>query len=211
MMNTKLSPPRGPLACPSRECRRCWSWKSPARCRHGCTRRITPRCGERFLETADRMGCHTESWALPHAVPPGVTWPSTWPVGVRPTARTGSSSPAGLHGTEAPLAPRSSSPSSTGSATSANTQDVGVLFLHALNPYGYAWRRRNNEENIDLNRNFLLPGEEYKGRTRCTSLSIASSSRNECPVRTRASAQGVVADHAAQPGGAANEPAHRPV
>ncbi len=33
--------------------------------------------------------------------------------------------------------------------------DVCVVMLHALNPYGFAWVRRVNEDNIDLNRNFL--------------------------------------------------------
>ena len=41
--------------------------------------------------------------------------------------------------------------------------DVQCLFLHALNPYGFAWLRRVNEHNVDLNRNFLLPGEAYRG------------------------------------------------
>ncbi|MEM8603635.1 MAG: M14 family metallopeptidase [Cyanobacteria bacterium P01_H01_bin.121] len=39
-----------------------------------------------------------------------------------------------------------------------------VILIHALNPYGFAWRRRWNEDNIDLNRNFLLPGDRYAGR-----------------------------------------------
>lgn len=43
------------------------------------------------------------------------------------------------------------------------SQDTALVLLHALNPYGFAWCRRWNEENIDLNRNFLLPGEEYTG------------------------------------------------
>lgn len=36
----------------------------------------------------------------------------------------------------------------------------GVLLVHALNPYGYAWGRRSNEHNVDLNRNALenFPG-----------------------------------------------------
>ena len=42
-------------------------------------------------------------------------------------------------------------------------QGCGLLLIHALNPYGFAWRRRWNEENVDLNRNFLLPGESYEG------------------------------------------------
>lgn len=38
-----------------------------------------------------------------------------------------------------------------------------IVFVHALNPYGFAWQRRVNEDNVDLNRNFLLPGEAYAG------------------------------------------------
>ena len=31
---------------------------------------------------------------------------------------------------------------------------VTVLFIHALNPYGFSWWRRTTHENVDLNRNF---------------------------------------------------------
>jgi len=30
----------------------------------------------------------------------------------------------------------------------------GLMLIHALNPFGFAWRRRVNEDNVDLNRNF---------------------------------------------------------
>jgi hypothetical protein len=30
----------------------------------------------------------------------------------------------------------------------------GLMLIHALNPFGFAWLRRVNEENVDLNRNF---------------------------------------------------------
>lgn len=40
---------------------------------------------------------------------------------------------------------------------------VRCVFLHALNPFGFAWLRRFDENNIDPNRNFLLPGERYEG------------------------------------------------
>jgi len=30
-----------------------------------------------------------------------------------------------------------------------------VVFVHALNPFGFAWSRRVNEDNVDLNRNFV--------------------------------------------------------
>jgi hypothetical protein len=31
----------------------------------------------------------------------------------------------------------------------------GVLHIHAINPYGFAWLRRTNEDNIDINRNWV--------------------------------------------------------
>lgn len=34
-------------------------------------------------------------------------------------------------------------------------RDTALLAIHALNPHGFAWLRRVNEDNIDLNRNFL--------------------------------------------------------
>jgi hypothetical protein len=46
---------------------------------------------------------------------------------------------------------------------SASPPPVRCVFLHALNPYGFAWIRRPNEGNVDLNRNFLLPGEAFEG------------------------------------------------
>ncbi|MDP6519976.1 MAG: M14 family metallopeptidase [Planctomycetota bacterium] len=36
-----------------------------------------------------------------------------------------------------------------------------LVMLHALNPFGMAHGRRTNESNVDLNRNFLAPGETY--------------------------------------------------
>jgi hypothetical protein len=40
---------------------------------------------------------------------------------------------------------------------------VRLVLLHALNPYGFAWTRRVNEDNVDLNRNFLLLDEAWRG------------------------------------------------
>ncbi len=41
--------------------------------------------------------------------------------------------------------------------------DGAVVLVHGLNPYGMAWLRRVNENNVDLNRNFLTAGERYEG------------------------------------------------
>jgi hypothetical protein len=41
-----------------------------------------------------------------------------------------------------------------------------LVLLHALDPYGFAWIRRVNEDNVDLNRNFLVNGDIYTGSPR---------------------------------------------
>ena len=33
--------------------------------------------------------------------------------------------------------------------------EVAALHIHAINPYGFAWLRRTNEDNIDINRNWI--------------------------------------------------------
>ena len=48
-------------------------------------------------------------------------------------------------------------------AKSEPFDDHGVIFIHAVNPYGMAWWRRFNENNVDLNRNFLRLDELYSG------------------------------------------------
>jgi len=35
-------------------------------------------------------------------------------------------------------------------------EDTAVLLIHCINPYGASWRRRYNEDNVDLNRNFVV-------------------------------------------------------
>lgn len=41
--------------------------------------------------------------------------------------------------------------------------DTALLLVHAVNPYGFAFVRRVNEANVDLNRSFLPEGEAYDG------------------------------------------------
>jgi len=67
----------------------------------------------------------------------------------------------GLHGVEA----------YTGSAVQlavlaeqrAVPADCALVLVHVLNPYGMAWLRRANENNVDLNRNFLAENERWRG------------------------------------------------
>jgi hypothetical protein len=40
---------------------------------------------------------------------------------------------------------------------------AAIVFLHALCPFGFDQIRRTNEDNVDLNRNFLKPGDTRSG------------------------------------------------
>lgn len=42
----------------------------------------------------------------------------------------------------------------TGWQAAVRAAGVAVLYIHALNPYGFSWLRRVTQENVDLNRNF---------------------------------------------------------
>jgi hypothetical protein len=41
--------------------------------------------------------------------------------------------------------------------------DGALVLVHVLNPFGMAWLRRANENNVDLNRNFLKCDESWSG------------------------------------------------
>jgi hypothetical protein len=48
-------------------------------------------------------------------------------------------------------------------AKPALPHDAAIVLVHALNPWGFAYLRRFNARNVDLNRNFLLDDKSYVG------------------------------------------------
>lgn len=119
---------------------------------------------DRFRAAADRLG-----WVW-HAYPVGIAGPAGENLTIDVTASSPPTSgpllvvSSGLHGVEGYF----------GSAVQATMLErwageavfpagVRCLMLHALNPYGFAWLRRVDADNVDPNRNFLLAGEEYRG------------------------------------------------
>lgn len=107
----------------------------------------------RFRQAAHHLGWHLET----HPVHQDLTMDVACSLGAphQPTIIISS----GLHGAEGFFG------SAAQLALMANPLSTAVrwVFIHALNPYGFAHVRRCNEDNIDLNRNFLLPGESYSG------------------------------------------------
>jgi len=62
---------------------------------------------------------------------------------------------AGTHGSEAYAASPLMAAFLQGQKQVDPAGDVGVLLVHAVNPYGFAHMLRTNENNVDLNRNFI--------------------------------------------------------
>lgn len=116
---------------------------------------------DRFRETALGSGWRLEEHGLPGSGPHGE------PLAMDAAFSPGSDSgkvlivSSGLHGIEGFF----------GSAVQfdllqhweASESRAKIILLHALNPFGFASLRRTDEHNVDLNRNFLLPGEKFEG------------------------------------------------
>lgn len=76
----------------------------------------------------------------------------------------------GLHGVEGHFgsAVQQALLASWGARPSFAARGLGsgrCVLVHALNPYGFAWSRRVDVANVDPNRNFLRPGEDYRGQS----------------------------------------------
>ena len=118
----------------------------------------------RFLEAASRLDCEIETHPIDRRGPHG----EDLTIDVAITGATGSDRAlvlsSGIHGVEAFF----------GSAVQlgivvnwirGNGPPSGIrcVLVHALNPFGFAWHRRVNETNVDLNRNLLREGEAFAG------------------------------------------------
>ena len=111
---------------------------------------------DRFRESAARAGARLEPLPLKSRGPEGqeLTIDTAW-LGDENAARVLVHS-SGLHGVEG----------FAGSAIQLRlldnvpdlARDAALILVHILNPYGMAWLRRVNENNVDLNRNFRIDG-----------------------------------------------------
>ena len=120
-----------------------------------------PTARARFRDAATAAG------AAVHAIALTPTGPSGEPLAIdiawlgAPRPRRVLLHTTGMHGVEA----------YTGSAVQlallaappAFGPEDALVLVHVLNPYGMAWLRRTNENNVDLNRNFLVNGEAFEG------------------------------------------------
>ena len=122
---------------------------------------------EQFLSRAADVGCRVDSHLMAAVGPRGE--PLFIDVAVREAVGTPNDAwqtvvvSSGLHGVEGFLGSAVQCAALDWLARTPMTRVPRLLFVHALNPYGFAWIRRCNEDNVDLNRNFPIAGNEYRG------------------------------------------------
>ena len=115
----------------------------------------------RFREAASKAGAFVQSLELTATGPQGeplaidIAW-----LGSRKPRRVFLHA-SGVHGVEAYAG--SAVQLALLDALPSIPQDDALAIVHVLNPYGMSWLRRTNENNVDLNRNFLVNGESWSG------------------------------------------------
>lgn len=112
----------------------------------------------KFLEMAAACSLKAESWRNPASGPDGEgLWTDVVTLGAAdaPMVLLANSATHGVEG----FCGAGSLTGWLGTAPQDTIPEaVRVVLVHAINPYGFAWLRRVNEDNVDLNRNFITHG-----------------------------------------------------
>lgn len=117
----------------------------------------------RFRESATRLGWNRRAYDVGGIGPAGNDL--TIDVALSPGADTGRVLvvSSGLHGVEGPLGSAIQTELMERWSLTAGPGRARAVLVHALNPFGFAWSRRSDAENVDLNRNFLDDAARYAG------------------------------------------------
>lgn len=116
----------------------------------------------KFMDAAQGAGARLKTYENPHAKGPGggrLFLDTAW-FG-RQDATTVLLNTSGTHGAEGFAGSAAQHAWISDGGPKALPPGVGVLMVHALNPFGFAWGLRGTENNVDLNRNFLDPSAPY--------------------------------------------------
>ena len=118
---------------------------------------------DRFEEAARYAGARLEKVSIDSRGPSGDELSIDLALVGDPAARSTVVVTSGLHGVEGFFGSMIQVAWMRSLAQDELPEETSIVLIHALNPYGFAWRRRCDEQNIDLNRNYLLEGEPYSG------------------------------------------------
>ena len=110
---------------------------------------------EKFLAGAAAAGAEIRTYPLDHPGPDNLelTTDTAW-VGPR-SARAVLVTVSGTHGVEGFFGSAVQVEWLQRNKVTSLPDDVAALHIHAINPYGFAWLRRTNEGNVDINRNWM--------------------------------------------------------
>lgn len=113
----------------------------------------------RFRASAATLGWTCTAYPVPGTGPAGE--PLTIDVAISEPHSAGGSAhnalviSSSLHGVEGHFGSAVQSHAMETWAARPAVRDLRVVFIHALNPFGFAWDRRCDQDNVDPNRNFL--------------------------------------------------------
>lgn len=110
---------------------------------------------ERFLNAATEAGASVREYRHPLLGPGAEVLATDVAVLGDPDAKRFLVSLSGVHGVEGYYGSDCQTRWLREMANRSLPDDVAVLMIHLINPWGTAWCRRVNEDNVDLNRNFL--------------------------------------------------------
>ncbi len=110
----------------------------------------------RFVSAADRLGWRREAHDIGSSGPAGESLSIDTALLGNPFPENVVIVSSGLHGVEGFFASAVQLAFlDQQAARIALPSNAAIILIHGLNPFGFAWRRRWNEHNVDLNRNFL--------------------------------------------------------
>jgi hypothetical protein len=115
-----------------------------------------PTARERFCAAAERAGAHLSRYLLPERLGPLRGSLSIDVARLGPERATDALVVlSGTHGVEGLAGAGCQVGFLTDRLYEALPSSACALLVHAVNPHGFAWLRRVNEDNVDLNRNFV--------------------------------------------------------
>jgi Protein of unknown function (DUF2817) len=109
----------------------------------------------KFLDAARGAGAVTDSFVLDDRGPAGIELATdvAW-LGSR-TAKSVIVTISATHGVEGFFGSATQIEWLRRARSAVLPEHVATLHIHAINPYGFAWLRRTNEKNVDINRNWV--------------------------------------------------------
>jgi octopine/nopaline transport system ATP-binding protein len=110
---------------------------------------------QRFLDAAEAVGASLHAYPHPLKGPKGEDLSTDVAVLGPADAKHTLVINSGTHGVEGAYGSACQTEFLKQLANSGLAADTNVIFIHLINPWGTAWGRRVNEDNVDLNRNFI--------------------------------------------------------